>query len=426
MARRHSVSDLLILVVFGIVTTLSWSQTSTTSLRGTIVDPKGAVVPGAEVIITNSATAYSRSTKTNGEGVYQFVEVPPATYSVSIKALGFGAVRVDNVRLLVNTPATLNQALQVQSVAETVEVLSQAPLVNTEDASLGHAFTADEMTTLPFEGRDPVAILSLQPGVLYTGNSASIDPDQDSRSGAVSGARSDQTNITVDGVDNNDPVKGYAFQGALRSTLESLEEFRVTTTNSNAEDGRSSGAQVSLVTKSGTNKFHGSLYEYNRSGIGEANSWFNERSELDEGNPNVPPHLVRNTFGGSIGGPIVKNRLFFFATYEGQRTHESAVVTRLVPSASMRKGITTYQCDPGSPNCPASGLFTLSPSDLAQLDPLAVGLGRAHWAPDLIQQLKLCSRVIRCRTTHRAVGMASILERLPFQIPPPRSSTPIS
>jgi hypothetical protein len=224
-------------------------------------------------------------------------------------------------------------------------------------------------------------ILSLQPGVLYTGNSASINSDQDSRSGAVSGARSDQTDITIDGVDDNDPVKGYAFQGALRATLDSLEEFRVTTTNSNAEAGRSSGAQVALVTKSGTNKFHGSLYEYNRSGIGEANSWFNERSELDEGNPNVPPHLVRNTFGSSIGGPIVKNRLFFFATYEGQRTHESAVATRLVPSANMRKGIITYLCDTGSPNCPASGMFTLTPSQLAQMDPNCSGLGTCPLGP---------------------------------------------
>jgi hypothetical protein len=381
MAKRHCVSSLLVLVALGIMTTLSWSQTSSTSLRGTIVDPGGAVIPGAEVTITNSATAYSRTVKTDGQGTYQFLEVPPATYSISIKAPGFGTVRVDNVRLLVNTPATLNQVLQVQRVMETIEVISHMTLVNTEDASIGHAFTADQMQTLPLEGRDPVALLTLQAGVLYTGNSASINPNADSRSGAVSGARSDQSSITVDGVDNNDPVKGYAFQGALRSTMDSLEEFRVTTTNSNAEAGRSSGAQVSLVTKSGTNKFHGSLYEYNRSKIGEANSFFNERSELEEGNPNVPPHLVRNTFGSAIGGPVVKNRLFFFATYEGQRTHETAIVTRLVPSANLRKGITTYMCDAGSPNCPASGLFTLSPSDLAQLDPYCSGLGTCPLGP---------------------------------------------
>ena len=381
MANRHSVSNLLVLVVLGIATTLSWSQTSSTSLRGTIADPGGAVVVGAEVTITNSATAYSRTVKTNGQGVYQFFEVPPATYSVSIKAPGFRAVRVDDVRLMVNTPATLNQTLQVQSTTQTVEVVSHGALVNTEDASIGEAFTTNQLETLPLEGRDPTALLSLQAGVLYTGNSASINAGSDSRSGSVSGARSDQSSITIDGVDNNDPVKGYAFQGALRSTMDSLEEFRVATTNSNAEAGRSSGAQVSLVTKSGTNKFHGSLYEYNRSGIGEANSFFNERTELEAGNPNLPPHLVRDTFGSAIGGPIVKNRLFFFATYEGQRTHENAIVTRLVPSANLRKGITTYQCDTSSPNCPASGLFTLSASDLAQLDPYCSGLGTCPLGP---------------------------------------------
>ena len=256
--------------------------------------------------------------------------------------------------------------------------------MNTEDASLGHAFTADQMTSLPLEGRDPVSILSLQPGVLYTGNSTDINPDADSRSGAVSGARSDQTNITVDGLDDNDPVFGYAFQGALRSTLDSLEEFRVTTTNSNADAGRSSGAQVSMVTKSGTNQFHGSLYEYNRSRIGEANSWFNERSELEAGNPNVPPHLVRNTFGVSIGGPVIRDRLFFFATYEGQRTHETSIVTRFVPTASFRSGILTYQCDNGqNPTCPASGLFMLNKTDLANLDPFCYGLGNCPQGPGI-------------------------------------------
>jgi hypothetical protein len=368
---EQSIGLMMLMVVF--VAALSWSQTSTTSLRGTIADPKGAVVPGAEVTIVNSATGFSRTTKTDDQGFYQFLEVPPAAYTLTIKAAGFGTLQVENVRLLVNTPATLNQTLRVQTVSERVEVMSQAPLVNTEDASIGHAFTADQMTTLPFEGRDPVSILSLQPGVLYTGNSTDIHPDADSRSGAVSGSRSDQANITVDGLDDNDPVLGYAFQGALRSTLDSLEEFRVTTTNSNAEAGRSSGAQVSLVTKSGTNKFHGSLYEYNRSKIGEANSWFNERSQLEAGQPNVPPHLVRNTFGTSIGGPIIRNRLFFFATYEGQRTHETAIVTRFVPTASFRKGMLTYQCVGGSP-C-HNGVYTLTPAVLAKMDPLCQGLG---------------------------------------------------
>ena len=377
-SSERSIALLIVIAVLGAA--LGGAQTSSTSLRGTVVDPNGAVVPGAEVTITNSATAFSRTTKTDGQGFYQFLEVPPATYTVTFKAAGFGILQVEDVRLLVNTPATLNQALRVQAASEKVEVRSQAPLVNTEDASIGNAFTTDQLTTLPMEGRDPVSILSLQPGVLYTGNVT--NPDADSRSGAVSGARSDQTAITVDGLDDDDPVLGYAFQGALRSTLDSLEEFRVTTTNSNAEAGRSSGAQVSLVTKGGTNRFHGSLYEYNRSKIGEANSFFNKRAQLQAGDPNVPPHLVRNTFGVSIGGPIVKNRLFFFATYEGQRTHETEIVTRFVPTQSFRNGLLTYQCDNGqNPTCPSNGLFTLNDTDLQNLDPFCSGLGNCPQKP---------------------------------------------
>ncbi len=379
-SSERSIALLIVIAVLG--TVLGGAQTSSTSLRGTVVDPHGAVVPGAEVTITNSATAFSRTTKTDGQGFYQFLEVPPATYTITFKAAGFGILQLEDVRLLVNTPATLNQTLRVQAASEKVEVRSQAPLVNTEDASIGNAFTTDQMTTLPMEGRDPVSILSLQPGVLYTGNSSDVNRDADSRSGAVSGARSDQTAITVDGLDDNDPVLGYAFQGALRSTLDSLEEFRVTTTNSNAEAGRSSGAQVSLVTKGGTNKFHGSLYEYNRSKIGEANSFFNKRAQLQVDDPNVPPHLVRNTFGASIGGPIVKNRLFFFATYEGQRTHETAIVTRYVPTKDFRNGLLTYQCDNGqNPTCGSNGLFTLNDTDLQELDPFCSGLGNCPQKP---------------------------------------------
>jgi hypothetical protein len=368
MLRKRAIR-LVILILLGIVATPARAQTSTTSLYGKILDPDGAVVPGAEVTIANSATGFSRKVRTNEQGVYQFVEIPPATYTLTIQALGFNNVRMENVRLMVSTPATIDQTLRIRTQAESVVVKSEAPLVNTRDATLGHAFSAEQMDSLPFEGRDPAAILSLQPGVVYTGSSDSLDQDLDSRSGSVSGARSDQTDITVDGVDNNDPVKGYAFQGALRTTLDSLEEFRVTTTSANAEAGRSSGAQVTMVTKTGTNKFKGSLYEYNRSGIGEANDWFIKHAELQSGQPNVPVHLVRNTFGGAIGGPILKNRLFFFATYEGQRTHENTIVTRVIPSANLRKGIVSYQCDATDPKCPASGAFTLSPSDLAKLDP---------------------------------------------------------
>jgi len=347
---------------------LSRAQLSSTSVRGTIADPKGAVVSQAEVTIENLNTGFSRTMFTNDQGVYQFLEIPPNTYCLTIKATGFTTVRIESIRLMVNTPATIDEVLKVQGGTTVIEVIDTSTLVNSQDASQGHAFDVTQIENLPSEGRNPITILSLQPGVVFTGNSDSIDPNVDSRSGSVSGARSDQTNVTIDGIDNNDQVHGYAFQGALRSTLDSLQEFRVITSNANAEAGRSSGAQVTLVTKSGTNNFHGSLYEYNRSSLGEANDWFLKQTELKASQPNIAGHLVRNTFGAAIGGPIKKDRLFFFATYEGQRTRENTIVQRYVPSGNFRQGLLSY-CAAGTTGCPLGGVFTLSRSDLAALDP---------------------------------------------------------
>src|ERR1035441_10264782 len=346
----------------------SWAQSSSTSVRGTIVDPKGAVVSRAEVTLANPNTGFSRTVKTNDQGGYQFLEIPPNTYSLTIKAPGFAAVRIEGVRLMVNTPATIDEVMKVQGGTTIVEVMDTVPLVNTQDATQGHVFYVTQIENLPSEGRNPITILSLQPGVVFTGNSGSINPNVDSRSGSVSGARSDQTNVTIDGIDDNDQIRGYAFQGALRATLDSLQEFRVITSNANAEAGRSSGCQVTLVTKSGTNRVRGSLYEYNRSSLGEANYWFLKQAELKAGQPNVASHVARNTGRAAIGGPIKKDRLFFFATYEGQRTRENTIVERYVPSANFRQGILSY-CPTGKTECPPQGAFTLSRSDLAALDP---------------------------------------------------------
>ncbi len=303
------------------LTTFMSAQTATTSLRGAITDPKGAIIQGAIVTLQNPSTGFSRSVKSGNDGVYLFLEVPPATYQLTVTVSGFATIKQDRVTLQVNQPATLDIAMQVKGTTEVVEVSGEAPLVNTTDASQGNVFNATQLENLPSEGRDPVAILSLQPGVSYIGSN--VDQSGDSRGGSVSGARSDQTNVTLDGLDNNDQLLGNAFQGALRAPLDSLQEFRVTTTNSNADSGRSSGAQVSMVTKSGTNSFHGSFYEYNRSNIGQANDWFNEHAEVGAGLPNKPGPLVRNTFGAWVGGPIKKDRLFFFGGFEGQRTNES-------------------------------------------------------------------------------------------------------
>src|SRR5205814_3824952 len=211
-----------------------------------------------------------------------------------------------------------------------------------------------------------------------------VNPDgstSDYRNGSVNGGKSDQANVTLDGVDVNDQQQQTAFTSVLRVTLDSVQEFRVTTTNPNAEQGRSSGAQISLVTKSGTNEYHGSLYEFHRNTIFAANNYFNNRAGVfgpndfavisgsaKVGEPKVPrSKLLRNVFGGSLGGPIIKNRAFFFANYEGRRDAREESAIRVVPSDDLRLGIFHY-LKSGS-----STVFTLTPADVTALDPLHLG-----------------------------------------------------
>jgi hypothetical protein len=373
--KRLSVPSAVAALVLSI---LGWGQSSTTSLRGTVFDPQHAIVVGVDVTLSNSSTGFSRSTKTDNHGVYQFLQIPPGTYSLTVSQAGFATIKQEGLQLLVNVPATSDVTLRVKGEMAVVEVAGNTVQVNSDDATLGNAFGTQQIESLPFEGRDPTQILSLQPGVTFVGTN--VDQNQDSRGGSVSGARSDQTNITLDGIDDNDQVKGYAFQSALRSTLDSLQEFRVTTSSANADQGRSSGAQVALVTKGGTNNFHGSVYEYNRNNVGEANDWFNKQSQLQSGLPNVPGQLIRNTFGATFAGPIVKNRIFFFLAYEGQRTRENAQGTRVVPSDNLRQGIMSYDCT-GDPACPAGGIETLTPQDLATMDPRCTSNGTCPLGP---------------------------------------------
>jgi hypothetical protein len=182
-------------------------------------------------------------------------------------------------------------------------------------------------------------LLSLRAGVAYTGNRPDTDKDNDTRNGAVNGARSDQSNISLDGVDVNDQFSGHAFTPVLPVTLDSVQEFWVTTANYNADQGQGSGAQVALVTKTGTNSFQGSLYEYHRNTITSANDYFIKQSQLAAGEPNKPLKLIRNIFGASVGGPIKKDRAFFFFHYEGTRRREDLPAVRSIPTPTLCQGL---------------------------------------------------------------------------------------
>ncbi len=357
MMRRLVMTVLpMVLVVSGM------AQTGTTSVRGVVSDPSGAALSQASVTLTNTVTQVSETRHAGKNGEYTFVDLQPATYKITASAGGFDTVEKD-AELLVSQPATINFALKVGSASETVEVTASSTL-NFTDATIGNAISNAQIETMPIDSRNVADLLSLQPGVLYFGgNNSASNPAAvtDSRLGAVAGARSDQGNITLDGIDDNDQTFGYAFTGVLRSTIDSTEEYRVTTASANADQGRSSGAQVTLITKSGTNKFHGSAYEYLRNAAFAADDWFTKEGQVNSGLPVKTPQLTRNTFGGTIGGPIKRDKLFFFFNYEGQRTHESTPVVQEVPTDSYRAGILKYKDTGGN-------IVSLTPAQVATLD----------------------------------------------------------
>lgn len=307
------------------------AQSGTSSVNGTVVDGQGQVVAGATVKLVSVGQGTSRTTTTDGGGAFAFSAVTPGKYSIEIESSGFKKSTVKDVQALVDKVTTIPVSMEIGDVTANVEVTAGGieNIVNTQDASLGNNFVSKQISQLPLEGRNVVGLLSLQPGVT---------PD-----GAVAGGRQDQANITLDGVDVNDQQTGLnidqteAFTSVLRVTPDSIEEFRVTTLNADATKGRSAGAQVSLITKSGSNEFRGNLFEYHRNTLTTANDWFNNAAGIER------PKLIRNLFGGSLGGPILKDRLFFFYNYEGMREAKDIGVTQIVPLPSLGQGIIRFQ-----------------------------------------------------------------------------------
>ena len=313
---------------------------------------------------------------TDAVGEYAFLQMPPGTYTLKAERPGFSTATRDNIKLLVNTPASLDLQLTVGNATETVNVTAEAAATNTVDATVGNPFSERQVRQLPLETRNVVELLSLQPGVTPTGE--------------VMGARRDQNNITLDGADvNNNQNSGLQVQNSSTSTggfqgsnangavvnsgfnavlpipLDSVQEFRVTVAGEGPNQGRSSGGQVALVTKSGTNQLHGSLYEFNRNTDTAANDWFNNRSGV------ARQPLVRNQFGASVGGKIIRDRLFYFFNYEERTDASGNATARAVPSDSMRQGILTFKLADGSTQ-------SLTPAQIQQIDPLHLGREPGH------------------------------------------------
>lgn len=340
-----------------LLTTLLPAQANNTSLAGRVTDPSGLAIPYATIHLTSRATGVALRAESNEQGLYSFPFLSPGEYRINVSARGFRAFEQETVIIATGERTVLDARLELGELADAVTVQDEVTAVNTVDGTRGNPFNTRSILQLPLEGRNVAGLLSLQSGV----TSLTDDPkSRDIRNGSVNGAQVNQSNITLDGVDINDQETKYPFNGALRTTLDSVQEFRVVTTNANADMGRSSGAQVSLVTKGGGNAFHGSLYEFHRNNATAANDFFNNRAGVEK------PKLIRNVFGGAVGGPIVRNRAFFFFNYEGRRDASDSTEVRSVPTENMRNGVIRYLNTSG-------GISELSVNQLRAMDPLGIG-----------------------------------------------------
>ncbi|MBO0797757.1 MAG: carboxypeptidase regulatory-like domain-containing protein, partial [Blastocatellia bacterium] len=300
-AKRTLILSLL-LILFPIIARAQ----QTSSITGVVTDSNGAAISDAVVKLIDTRTSNEQTTKTTELGVYSFHKISPGTgFTLSFSAQGFETMTIQNVTLAVGITATQNAQLAVGPVTNSVTVTAAGgTTLNTTDASIGNNIETRRLQELPIQIREsPAALLGLQPGVIGTNLGTGPTVTGVNLLGSSTGSRADQGNITVDGIDANDAAAGQAFSTVGLAPIDSIQEFRTVTTNPVAGDGRSSGSQILLVTKSGSNDFHGSLREYNRTAATAANSFFNNRAGIPKA------QLTRNQFGGNLGGPVKLPRI---------------------------------------------------------------------------------------------------------------------
>ena len=325
---------LVVLSLCLICSTLLFAQGSGGRILGRVSDQSGALLSGLKVTATNEATGATHQTQTNASGDYAFPAVPVGVYTLTFDMAGFKTTIRKGITVEINQIVTINSTMQIGQAKELVEVTSEAPLVDTTTTQLGAVMAAQQVSSLPLNTRDTYQLLQLQPGVMSTVGSSNTLLYGGDNAGAVSvnGGRGRSNNFSVNGGDANDL---FANLPTVQPSPDSIQEFRVLTNTFDAEYGRNSGSVVNVVTKSGTNQLHGSVYEFFRNKVLNANDYCLTAAE---GLPCEKPQSNQNQFGGTFGGPIVKGRTFFFTSYEGRRIRQgilSPAVT--VPTVLERR-----------------------------------------------------------------------------------------
>src|SRR3954451_45868 len=385
----------LLLACFGAILSMArvYAQVSTAELSGAVLDPTGAAVANAKVVAITTATNQPHETVTSSSGTYVLTLLPPGDYRIEVESPGFKKLQQTGLTLQINQQAQVNLTLQVGDVSQIAQVTGQAPLLETESSSMGSVVNQRLTNELPLNGRNFIQLATLSPGVNGVGFSATgtimsgTRPD-DRRPGTeifANGNREGSNNFLYDGVDDNERL---TLSIILRPAVEAVREFKIQTNLYSADVGRNSGAVVDVITKSGTNQFHGSLFEYLRNSAMDARNFFNPVGSAF-------PTFRLNQFGGSFGGPVVlpklyhgKDRTFFFVDYEGYRRDAQQLQLGNIPTLRMRNGDfgetgTIY--DPTTPRAVGAG-FVRTPSANNQIpanrwDPIAAKMIAAYPVP---------------------------------------------
>ena len=356
-------------------------------LEGVVKDQSGGVIPGVVVVATKQDTNLPHEALSNEAGRYVFPNLPAGDYEITAELEGFKKVVQSGIILQIGDARSLDLTLEAGDISQTVTVTGQASLINSSDTKVGAVIGTEQAVDLPLNGRNAMHLVFLQAGTspldrLPTTSTGTGHPQQ---SGAVDGLAPHTSIIQIEGITSSNP--GYDYNPSHPSTpvpQEAVGEYRVTTSGDSASTGRGSGAQVKVLLKSGTNEFHGSLFEFHRNRVLNANNFFNNRSGSNR------PFLIRNQFGGSIGGPIIKDRTFFFTTLEWQRQSQARVINRFVYTPELRTGIFRFynkgsnsgglvDAD-GAPTVPAADIGTI---DLVNVDPTRIGFD-TFWLPKLL------------------------------------------
>jgi hypothetical protein len=358
--------SLLLAVLLAVACGPAAAQTANTGMvLGTVTDPGGAVVPGASAVLTNAATNEARTATTNDVGQYVFPSVSPGVYSLKISKQGFATTSIASIKIDVTKSYTYDLKLEIRSGSEVVEVTAEARAeLQTTDAVVGNVIGGTALMHLPTLQRDSRELLTLQPG--STPYESSNGGGFGDSGGTVAGARSDQNAFNLDGIDITDNViaGGGNQVPIIPISVEGVDEFRVGITNNNASFGRASGGQINLVSKGGGNVYHGSGYWFHQNSALNANTWDNNRNGI------AKPTTHDNRAGFNFGGPVRKDKTFFFTNYEVRRFPQSAQITRIVPSATLRQGILVFN---GTPYDLATSM-ACGPSSTLACDPRGIGI----------------------------------------------------